>query len=106
MRKYMILKAAAAVFATLAIIGSLEQARPDFIYWNEFTAGGGIVRANLDGSGQQSIVTGQNMPSGPKLDVAGGKIYWTNFSSGDVLRANLDGSGQLEVLVRGLNSVA
>jgi hypothetical protein len=93
------------VLAALTLfVAAAEQARPDFLYWNEYQQGGGILRANLDGSGQQSIVTGQNGPGGFDLDVTGGKIYWTNTFSGDVRRANLDGSGQPEVLVRGLDS--
>jgi hypothetical protein len=35
------------------------------------------------------------------LDLAGGKIYWTNYRSGDIRRANLDGSGQ-EILIQNL----
>jgi hypothetical protein len=86
------------------VVAAAERARPDFMYWNEYQQGGGLLRANLDGSGQQSIVTGQNGPGGFDLDHVGGKIYWTNNYSADIRRGNLDGSGQPEVLVRGLNS--
>jgi DNA-binding beta-propeller fold protein YncE len=51
-----------------------------------------ITRANLDGSDPVVLVNG-NRPYGIALDVAGGKIYWTD-QSGDIYRANLaDGSG-------------
>jgi len=51
-----------------------------------------ITRANLDGSDPVVLVNGYR-PYGIALDVAGGKIYWTD-QSGDIYRANLeDGSG-------------
>src|SRR5262249_25360335 len=40
-------------------------------------------------------------PNGIALDLAGGLMYWTDFSDGDVRRAKLDGTGQ-ETLVTGL----
>src|SRR5439155_1668930 len=102
MRKYMILKAAAAVFATLAIIGSLEQARPDFMYWNEFLQDGSILRANLDGTGLTTLVSGVNNPSSLTLDVPGGKIYLSD-RTGVISRYNLDGSGR-ETILTGLSN--
>jgi low density lipoprotein receptor-related protein 5/6 len=93
------------VLAALGLfVATTGQARPDFISWNEFEQGGGILRANLDGSGRQSIITGQDSPSGWAFDLAGGKIYWIVFNPSKIWRANLDGSGQPEVLVRGLNN--
>ena len=51
---------------------------------------GKIQRANLDGSNVQDLLTGLKFPFGIALDIAGGKMYWTD--SGTVQRANLDGS--------------
>ena len=53
-----------------------------------------IRRANLDGIGQQVLVSGLKSPGGPALDLGGGKMYWSNSGGGDIRRANLDGSGQ------------
>jgi hypothetical protein len=98
-------KAFVSVLACLALfLAAAEQARPDFLYWNEYQQGGAILGANLGGSGQQTLITGQNGPAAFDLDLAGGKVYWTDNLSGDIRRANLDGSGQPEVLVRGLTS--
>jgi hypothetical protein len=87
------------------LLTTMARARSDFIYWNEFD-GGRIQRANLDGSGKQTLITRENGPAGPALDVNGGKMYWCDFYAGTIVRANLDGSGQPEVLVRGLNTPA
>jgi sugar lactone lactonase YvrE len=59
------------------------------IYWADVNA---IRRANLDGSGVETLVS----PAGAQsiaLDVAGGKMYWTDlYFDGRAHRANLDGS--------------
>lgn len=60
---------------------------------------GDIRRASLNGTGQETLVSGIR-PVGIALDIAGGKMYWTTFNS--ILRANLDGAGQ-QTLVTGLN---
>src|SRR5262249_45825829 len=63
----------------------------------------GIRRANLDGTGRETLIAGLPGPSGFVLDAADGKMYWTDFLAGDIRRANLDGS-DMELLVRGLAS--
>jgi streptogramin lyase len=60
------------------------------LYWTEFTSNR-ILRANLDGTGCQVLLTGLNNPRHIELDVTHGKIYWTEFGSGRIYRANLDG---------------
>ena len=75
-------------------LAAINQAKADLIYWADQNTGG-ISRANLDGSQQQTLVTGQSSPTGIALDVGAGQMYWTNQSSnGAILRANLDGTGQ------------
>src|SRR5687768_7639715 len=70
-------------------LGAVGQARSDSIYWSDFF-GGNIRRANLDGTGQTTLVTGQSMPIGPALDLAGGRMYWGNLGGGSSIRsANL-----------------
>jgi hypothetical protein len=79
------------------------------MYWGD-SGGDGLWRANLDGSGQEKIV--QSAGSGGSvswttLDVADGKVYFSNWMTGsaDIRRANLDGSG-VEVLVHLQNPCA
>src|SRR6266540_3644013 len=69
------------------------------MYW---TDSGKIQRANLDGRGMETLVTGLS-GSWIALDVAGGKMYWTG--SGKIQRANLDGTG-VEDVVTGLSDPA
>jgi hypothetical protein len=52
-----------------------------------------ILRANLDGSGLETLVTGQVSVDAIALDMAGAKMYWSVPGNGKIRRANLDGSG-------------
>ena len=76
------------------------------IYWTEWSFGARIQRANLDGSNIETLVTGLNTPRSIALDVAEGKMYWTDYDlfgegdTGKIQRANLDGSN-IETLVTG-----
>jgi sugar lactone lactonase YvrE len=81
-------------------LGVAAQARSQFMYWSEAT-GGDIRRANLDGSGQVTLLSRLAVPIGPTLDLAGGQMYWADTGAGAIRRANLDGSGQT-TLVSGL----
>jgi hypothetical protein len=60
-----------------------------------------IMRANLDGTGVETIVTATPPVGHPRvvtgfqavaLDVAHGKVYWADYVGGAIMRANLDGS--------------
>src|SRR5262245_26775990 len=63
------------------------------MYWTDSSSSGKIQRANLDGSAVQDLVTtGVSIPNSIALDVAGGKMYWTDAGIGRIRRANLDGS--------------
>ena len=75
------------------------------IYWTDWSRET-IQRANLDGSEVETLVSGLRTPRGITLDVASGKMYWTDYElfedeSGTIQRANLDGS-EVETLVSGL----
>jgi DNA-binding beta-propeller fold protein YncE len=75
---------------------------------------GYIQVTNLDGTGGQVLVSGLSRPGGIALDIARGKMYWTDRMSqlgggtgqsqiqvriqGQIRRANLDGTG-VEVLL-------
>jgi Domain of unknown function (DUF5050) len=91
-------------FAILGLfLGAMAQVRADKIYWSSRT-GEYIQRANLDGSGQTTLVSGTGGALGPALDIAGGQMYWSDNNNGlpgDIRRANLDGSGQT-ILIHGL----
>ncbi len=68
-----------------------------------------IRRANLDGSGAETIVSvpapGNNgAPYFLELDPARDKLYWSDFDAGIIHRANLDGSSA-ETFVSGLDRV-
>ena len=76
------------------------------IYWA--TGHGSIQRATLDGSNVEYIRYGNNDDKyggdalgGIALDVAAGKIYWTDHAEEKIWRADLDGAN-VEELVTGL----
>ncbi len=64
-----------------------------------------IVRANLDGSNIETLVTrseGLEGPWGIALDVVGGKMYWADKQGKKIVRANLDGTNIETLVTRGL----
>jgi hypothetical protein len=62
------------------------------VYWTDVD-GPAIRRANLDGSGQENLVTaGLQWPRALVLDTGGSKMYWGDQVAGRVSSANLDGS--------------
>ncbi len=79
------------------------------IYWTDSGTGGPngleddkIQRANLDGSNVETLLTFQNqlrVPRGIALDVAAGKMYWTDIVRDRIRRANLDGTGPEDLIL-------
>jgi outer membrane protein assembly factor BamB len=69
-----------------------------YIYFSE-TGGGRIGRANLDGTGKVTLLSGLPLPVGPALDLARGQMYWGEIGSGTMRRANLDGTGQTTIII-------
>ena len=68
------------------------------LYWTSF-GNNWICRAEMDGSSQETLISGGNHPRGIAIDVVGGMMYWTEGSgSPRIQRADLDGSNA-EVLV-------
>ena len=64
-----------------------------------------IQRANLDGSNVEDLVTsGLRSPPSIALDIAGGKMYWTDVDGDNIQRANLDGSNVEDLITSGLSS--
>ena len=74
------------------------------IYWTGMGVpsanDGFIMRSDLDGTNVKTLVPagGTFTPKQLKLDVTGGKMYWSDREGMRVMRANLDGSG-VEALV-------
>src|SRR5262249_29873888 len=72
------------------------------IYWVEAAfSGARILRADVNYTGVEVLVSGGSAFRGIALDVAGGKMYWTSSNLVDgakIRRANLHGSSA-EVLV-------
>src|SRR5262249_37513937 len=86
------------------VSNNVSQARSPSIYWSDAVTPGDIRRANFDGSGQVTLVSGLVGPIGPTLDLAGSQMDWADTQAGDIRRANLDGSG-VTTLVSGLPHV-
>jgi hypothetical protein len=57
---------------------------------------GKVQRINLDGTNfEWNFIINLNSPQDIAVDVAGGKVYWTE--AGKIRRANLDGSNRQDV---------
>jgi hypothetical protein len=74
---------------TLDARGTLRNAIPDIgayeassgsptkLYWAD-DGGHRIRRSNADGSAVQTLVSGLGSPTGIAIDIAGGKVYWSD----------------------------
>ena len=63
-----------------------------------------IQRANLDGSNVEDLVTtGLVLAIDIALDVANGKMYWTDCGTVKIQRANLDGTNIEDLITTGLS---
>jgi len=62
------------------------------IYWGDFS-GGTIYRSNLDGSGRETLLTGNNSTRGVRVDSQGGMLYWVNRNDKKVHRVPLSALG-------------
>ena len=77
------------------------------MYWVDYSTKE-LLRANLDGSNREVLVTGLRTVKDFALDVERGKMYWAEdgyASTGKIRRANLDGSN-VEDLVTGLSDTS
>jgi len=72
------------------------------IYWTDANSTNLVQRANLDGSGREELVSGNVTPVGIDLEIAAGRMFWTNRGSGTgngkVRRADLDGSTVVDIV--------
>ena len=67
-----------------------------------FFTSGQIRRAALDGTNIQDLVTKAGAPQGIALDVAGGKMYWTDGGKIRIRRAALDGTSVQDFIREGI----
>ena len=92
----------------------IGDAAPDLVlsvlshmYWTEGNTDyvdGAILRARLDGSNVDTLVTRRvSDPRGLALDVVGGYMYWTDMVRDNIYRAHLDGSN-VDTLVTDLEN--
>ena len=73
------------------------------MYWTIAGRWDSIQRADIDGTNVEYLVTtGLGEPNDLTLDLAGGKMYWTDHGTDKIQRANLDGSN-IEDLVSTLD---
>ena len=74
------------------------------MYWTDWSTRK-ILRANVDGSEVEDVVTTGSSPSGIVLDLAARKMYWTEAtdqqSPGRIRRADLDGSKVEDIITQG-----
>jgi len=63
------------------------------IYWGDFDGvsanTGNVFRMNSDGSGLETVVTGNLETRGVCVDPAGGHLYWVNRNAGRIMRCRL-----------------
>jgi sugar lactone lactonase YvrE len=63
------------------------------IYWGDFegvpTSTGNVYRMNLDGSGRETVVTGNQQTRAVCVDAAGGRLYWVNRNAAHIMRCRL-----------------
>jgi DNA-binding beta-propeller fold protein YncE len=63
------------------------------IYWGDFdgvsTNTGNVFRMNLDGTGRETVVTGNLETRGVCVDTEGGMLYWVNRNFAGIMRCKL-----------------
>jgi sugar lactone lactonase YvrE len=72
------------------------------IYYGD---GSEIRRSNVDGTGDQTLISGQGSIAGVVLAPSNGKIYWVDSGNSVIKRANVDGSDVQTLVSSGLNGL-
>jgi DNA-binding beta-propeller fold protein YncE len=89
--------------ATMSGVGIAYDNVNKKLFFSDFydadTPNGRIWKMNLDGTGEQAIISGLLDPYGIALDLTGKKVYWTD-DNGNIGRSNLDGSSPEDSLVK------
>lgn len=76
----------------------------NYVYWAEDVAGGGIYRANHDGTGVTTLIGGLSRPRGLAVDDQ--YLYYGTYNTTTIGRANLDGTGNSASFVTGVTTGA
>jgi hypothetical protein len=84
---------ALAAAALLALGSAALAANDGQIYWTRFDSSPALRRANLDGSGRQTLPVSVAAPWPIVVNPARGKIYWGDLNANVIRQANLDGTG-------------
>lgn len=72
------------------------------IYWAYYFDVDAIHCADLDGNGEQTLITEAGGAGSLAVDRLAGKLYWVAYDQGAIRRANLDGS-EVEDVLTGLS---
>ncbi len=80
------------------IVGLQVDAANGHVYWTHGSGPGRIVRSDIDGANRVTLVSGLSNPRGLAIDVAGGRLYWSDTVDRRMYRAPIDG-GTPEVIV-------
>jgi DNA-binding beta-propeller fold protein YncE len=84
----------------LSIAASAHAAQ---FYWTDpgsVAIGADLIRrANADGSGIQTVVSGLEEPRGMALDLVHERMYWAEPGARAIRTANMDGSGAVQTVV-------
>lgn len=96
-----------SIVGSLVIVGSViglgtPHAKAQKIYWTQIFPDARILRANLNGSEVEDIVTGLSDLRGIAIDVDARTMYWIDTGAGKIQRANLDGSEVQDIITEGL----
>lgn len=76
------------------------------MYWtdSQVAVNGRILRANLDGTSSETLVTGLVHPgAGIALDLQHGMVYWSDLATDKIQRANLNGPRVVEDFLTGID---
>jgi sugar lactone lactonase YvrE len=76
------------------------------MYWTEQANSNRVMRANLDGTGAETLITMRTgYPEGLALDLTHDQMYWINIETSAMFRSNLDGTGTVQVLKTGVSPI-
>ena len=93
----------------VAIVSSAPSAHAQpKMYWTDWLYGK-VMRANLDGTNVEEVLSNQSDAGGIAIDTVAGKIYWTRDPSDltqGIHRANLDGTNVEPVVLADAGALA
>ena len=81
-------------FSALGLALDVER---ETLYWSDAISGK-ILRAKLDGSGKEQIVSGLDFPVGIALDHSESRVYWADYGAERIQSQNFDGSDRKDLV--------